>query len=62
MHWRGCILCIASPVSSQPFGSANVSFANVDTVEIDLVVTDNVSGGIGPKTFHLGGGKNHGGF
>jgi hypothetical protein len=34
-------LCIASPVSFEPFGSANVSLVNVGTVEIDLVVTDN---------------------
>jgi hypothetical protein len=48
-------LCIASPVSSQPFGSGNVSFVNVDKVEIDLLVTDNVNNQ--KKTFHLGVGK-----
>lgn len=47
---------------AQAFGSGNVSFVNVDTVEIDLVVTDNVSGGIGTKTFHLGAGKDTGTF
>jgi hypothetical protein len=45
-----------SPLASQPFGSGTVSFVNVDTAAIDLVITDNVNKD-NKKTFHLGVGK-----
>jgi len=32
-----------APVASEPFGSGDVSFVNIDSVEVELVITDNVN-------------------
>ena len=44
-----------APVASEPFGSGDVSFVNIDSVEVELVITDNVNkdNEINKKTFHL---------